>query len=159
MLSRFSEHLAIRPRATTGEPESYSETQKKVEKKVDHGAIKPSIHAKSLPLIIGSILWVSIRTRPDISWAVARASSLATTDPNEAMIRVKHPLQYLRSTFSLALRSIGNGFTMIHSALAIFTDASFSPCAYAWWKCCFVQVDWKHHCMEEESPIHSGKEH
>eukprot|EP00971_Amphidinium_carterae_P348289 6490419-Amphidinium_carterae.1 len=56
MLSRFSEHLAIRPRATTGESESYSETQKKVEKRIDHGATEPSIHAKSLPSIIGSIL-------------------------------------------------------------------------------------------------------
>eukprot|EP00971_Amphidinium_carterae_P048956 964671-Amphidinium_carterae.1 len=68
------EYILDIPRATTGEPESYSETQKKVEKKIDHRATEPSIHAKSLPSIIGSILWVSIRTRPDISLAVARAS-------------------------------------------------------------------------------------
>eukprot|EP00971_Amphidinium_carterae_P271708 5391512-Amphidinium_carterae.2 len=47
---------------------------------LDQGRLQESLKT-TLPSIIGSILWVSIRTRPDISWAVARASSLATKDP------------------------------------------------------------------------------
>eukprot|EP00971_Amphidinium_carterae_P059885 1184538-Amphidinium_carterae.1 len=63
MLSRFSEHLAVRLRATTGEPESYSETQKKVEKKIDHGPTAPSIHAKAIDHRVDIVGKHSYKTR------------------------------------------------------------------------------------------------
>ena len=49
------------------------------------------------------LLWVSLRTRPDISWAVARITRLATSDEARARLCIRRVAQSLRWTLHLAL--------------------------------------------------------
>ena len=63
----------------------------------------PLEHAPVLRLV-GVLLWVSLRTRPDISWAVARITRLATSEAR-APVCIRHVAQYLRWTLHFALGS------------------------------------------------------
>ena len=75
------------------------------------------------PSLVGMLLWSSLRTRPDIAWAMGRLASLATENPDEAWRRVKHVMQYLRWTldFCLVFRPTTD------QKLYCYTDASLSP--------------------------------
>eukprot|EP00971_Amphidinium_carterae_P080212 1587365-Amphidinium_carterae.1 len=53
--------------------------------------------------ILGSLLWLSLKTRPDISWAVSRLASLASKEPEETRRRLKQLMSYLRWTLDFAL--------------------------------------------------------
>ncbi len=77
-----------------------------------------------LPSMVGSLLWLSLRTRPDIAWAVSRIASMASDQPEEARVRIKQVLQHLRWTldFSLVFVPCPNDFEFI-----CYTDASLSP--------------------------------
>eukprot|EP00971_Amphidinium_carterae_P235281 4668863-Amphidinium_carterae.1 len=57
----------------------------------------------ALASIFGSLLWLSLRTRPDISWAVSRLASLAATEPDETRNRLKQLMRYLRWTLDFAM--------------------------------------------------------
>ena len=48
--------------------------------------------------LVGVLLWVPLRTRPDISWAVAKITRLATSDEARARVCIRHVAQYLRWT-------------------------------------------------------------
>ena len=88
---------------TPGEPDSYSN-------KPDHHAHKarvkhPVLRPDQDPLehtpilrLVSVLLWVSLRTRPDISWAVAKITRLASSDESRARVCVKHVAQYLKWT-------------------------------------------------------------
>ena len=52
----------------------------------------------------GSLIWLSTRTRPDISYAQSRISSMATKAPQRAVIEGSRVLRYLQGTRSLGLR-------------------------------------------------------
>ena len=81
----------LKNRRTPGEPESFSD-KPHVEPRAQKACVKhtplqpgqdPLEHTPVL-LLVGVLLWVSFRTRPDISWAVARIARLATSDEARA---------------------------------------------------------------------------
>eukprot|EP00971_Amphidinium_carterae_P333691 6468545-Amphidinium_carterae.1 len=78
----------------------------------------------ALASILGSLLWLSLRTRPDISWAVSRLDSLASTEPDETRRRLKQLMSYLRWTLDFALVFTGS---KEETSLEVYTDASWSP--------------------------------
>ena len=98
----------LKDRRTPGEPDSYSN-------KPDHHAHKarvkhPVLRPDQDPLehtpilrLVGVLLWVSLRTRPDISWAVAKITRLASSDETSARVCVKHVAQYLKWTLHFVL--------------------------------------------------------
>ena len=45
---------------------------------------------------------MSLRTRPDIAWAVARITRLASSDEGPARVCIRHVAQHLRWTFRFA---------------------------------------------------------
>ncbi|XP_063800294.1 uncharacterized protein LOC134968723 [Pseudophryne corroboree] len=68
---------------------------------------------------IGSLMYASIGTRPDITHAVSRASLLAINPGGQHWIAVKRISRYLKGTSSLKL-----GFTKSKdSSLKVFCDA------------------------------------
>ena len=91
----------------------------------------------------GGLLWLSCRTRPDISYATSRVSSQATTRPAWALKLGKRILRYLAFTKNHALyfnSYRGPAF------LLLYADASFEPfysqtgIVVYWRSCC---VDWR----------------
>ena len=102
----FGEYL--KDRRTPGEPDSYTNkpahhAQKaRVKQPVLRPDQDPLEHTPILRLV-GVLLWVSLRTRPDISWAVARITRLASSDEPKARVCVKHVAQYLKWTLHFAL--------------------------------------------------------
>ena len=91
----------LRDRRTPGEPESFSDKphdEPHAQKaRVKHPPLQsgqdPLDHTPVLRLV-GVLLWVSLRTRPDISWAVARITRLATSDEAQARVCIRHVAQY-----------------------------------------------------------------
>eukprot|EP00971_Amphidinium_carterae_P204466 4057447-Amphidinium_carterae.1 len=65
MLERYCPDLKMRSRGNPGEPDSFQEAQKQA----------LEVHPEQKPLegnllaIVGSLLWASLRTRPDLAWA------------------------------------------------------------------------------------------
>eukprot|EP00971_Amphidinium_carterae_P147561 2924441-Amphidinium_carterae.1 len=63
----------------------------------------------SVPTLLGTLMWVAGRSRPDISWAVSRvsmaASDILTPEEVEDKARgqIKHILQYLRHSLDQVL--------------------------------------------------------
>ena len=124
VLERVCPSLLLRRMSVPGQPESFGQ-QQTIEK--EQGTSKSDrldlSEEATLPSLVGSLLWLSLRTRPDIAWAVSRIASLATEHPLEAWRRVKHVLQYLRWTLDF-----GMVFTPHNDHhLYCFTDASLSP--------------------------------
>ena len=54
--------------------------------------------------VLGSLLWASTRTRPDISFAVGKAASMVSKRPVEAVQRGQRILRYLAGTRSVGLK-------------------------------------------------------
>ena len=69
------------------------------------------------------VKFASLRTRPDISWAVARITRLASSDESRARVCVKHVAQYLKWTLHFALFYEPVTDRKWHC----YTDASWSP--------------------------------
>ena len=77
---------------------------------------------KEAQKLAGEILWVSGRTRPDVSFAGALVSSLATRAPKRSQELGVKIMSYLIRTKSMKLQ--------IHpdeTGLSLYTDASFAP--------------------------------
>eukprot|EP00975_Prorocentrum_lima_P034115 7169642-Prorocentrum_lima.AAC.1 len=73
--------MHYKTRNTPGEPESFSDNQKK---KVTVSRNKSYIQEEhgvehSLSPILGALMWIAFRTRPDMCWAVTRVSRAART--------------------------------------------------------------------------------
>ncbi len=150
-LIRFTPSLNYRSRTNPGDPDSFSKSRKFSEFQGDsaksaYGFVDKAIamvaklsesdqvdhveHMEKLPAIVGTLLWIAGRTRPDISWAVTRiVMSAKTEDPelveDESRVLVKHILQYLQSTlhFSLVIRPIAREY---RNQMWIAGDASLS---------------------------------
>merc|ERR1712240_217341 len=71
----------------------------------------------------GSLIWLSTRTRPDITDAQSRISSMATKAPKRAFLEGMRVLRYLNGTkyFDLQFRACKNSDEVI-----AYTDANFS---------------------------------
>ena len=72
--------------------------------------------------IAGSLIWLSTRTRPDITYAQSRISSMATKAPRRAFLEGMRVSRYLNGTKDLGLqfRPCKN-----HQSVIAFTGASF----------------------------------
>ena len=106
------------------EPDSYSTNAHKA--RVKHPALRPDqdpLEHTPILRLVGVLLWVSLRTRPDISWAVPRITRLASSDESRARVCVKHVAQYLKWTLHFALFYEPVTDRKWHC----YTDASWSP--------------------------------
>ena len=54
--------------------------------------------------LAGSLIWLSTRTRPDITYAQSRISSMATKAPKRAFLEGMRVLRYLNGTKHLGLQ-------------------------------------------------------
>ena len=122
----FGEYL--KDRRTPGEPDSYSNKSEHHAQKarVKHPVLRPDqdpLEHTPILRLVGVLLWVSLRTRPDISWAVARITRLASSDESRARVCVKHVAQYLKWTLHFALFYEPVTDRKWHC----YTDASWSP--------------------------------
>ena len=70
----------------------------------------------------GELLWLAMRTRPDISFGVSHLCSLTTRKPEAAIKVGKMILRYLSGTADVGLVYEGAG-----PELVAFSDASFAP--------------------------------
>ena len=86
--------------------------------------------------IVGALLWAAVRTRPDISYTIARLSAKATQAPEMTYQCALHALAYLSHTAALVLKYTpedkGLGDTLerreSNSGTVLgFGDASFAP--------------------------------
>ena len=80
--------------------------------------------------IIGALLWLSTRTRPDLSCAVSLVSQALFKDLKKLKDRLRHLLQYLKSTKNLGLsypfpKGASNKFSL--TEFTVYTDSSFAP--------------------------------
>ena len=73
--------------------------------------------------MVGSLIWLSTRTRPDISYAQSRISSMATKAPKRAVLEGLRLLRYLQGTKSIGLifRKCIN-----HDKVIAYADANFA---------------------------------
>ena len=94
---------------TPVEPESFSDkphVEPHAEKaRLKHPPLQPGQdpleHSPVLRLV--GVLWVSLRTRPDVAWAAARITRLASSEEACARVCIRHVAQYLRWTLHFAL--------------------------------------------------------
>ena len=118
----------LKDRRTPGEPDSYSNKPEHHAHKarVKHPVLRPDqdpLEHTPILRLVGVLLWVSLRTRPDISWAVAKITRLASSDESRARVCVKHVAQYLKWTLHFALFYEPVTDRKWHC----YTDASWSP--------------------------------
>ena len=122
----------LKVRRTPGEPESFSDKPHDKPHAQKARVKRPSLQPGQDPLdhtpvlrLVGVLLWVSLRTRPDISWAVARITRLATSDEARARVCVciRHVTQCLRWTLHFALFYEPVQDLKWHC----YTDASWAP--------------------------------
>ena len=104
----------LKDRRTAGEPESFSDkphVEPYAQKaRAKHPPLQPGqdpLKHTPVLLLVGVLHWVSLRTRPDIAWAVAkitiRITRLASSDEARARVCIRHVAQYLRWTLHFAL--------------------------------------------------------
>ena len=118
VLVKYAPLYQLRPKDTPRQPESFA-GMRNLTKSPDQG------ESLFLVGVIGSLLSISLRTRPDITWAVPRVASLVASGPELCKVRLKHLLQYLHHTINFGLKYTSmdsfDGFTHV------YTDASLCP--------------------------------
>ena len=102
----------------------------------------PVDHSERLELtkraqgLVGQLLWLSGRTRPDLAYAVSVAASKIVPNPREAVARAEHLVRYLRHAPGVALHykpatgRCGRWNQLRHgqtsTTIEVYTDASFA---------------------------------
>ena len=130
LLQEMFDPKSLKDRRTPGEPESFSD-EPHVQPHAQKACVKhPPLQPERNPLerapvlrLVGVLLWVSLRTRPDIAWAVARITRLASSDEARARVCIRHVTQYLRRTLHFALLCEPAQDLKWHC----YTDASWAP--------------------------------
>ena len=117
-------------RRTSGEPESFSDKphhEAHAQKaRVKHPPLQPGQDPlEHTPVLrsVGVLLWASLRTLPDIAWAVPRITRLASSDEARARVCIRHVARYLRWTLHFALFYEPIQDLKCHC----YTDASWAP--------------------------------
>ena len=87
--------------------------------------------------LVGEILWIATRSRPDLSYAVSRIGQLITKDTEQAIQRAEDTVRYLRRSihYELHYGSAGEGrgpgdqlpIDRGDNIVEVFADASFCP--------------------------------
>ena len=93
----------------------------KVELPVEQNVDPEDVHRTQR--LAGSLIWLSTRTRPDITYAQSRISSMATKAPKRAFLEGMRVLRYSNGTKNLGLqfKACKNSEEVI-----AYTDAIFS---------------------------------
>ena len=123
LVKRVSADGAMRRRDTPCEPESYTgRTPETPGKEFSEKEKAGEMHR--LQSLVGSLIWLSCRTRPDLAYGVSMAASVITKSLEECHQRTRHLVQYLATHLSEGLfyRYGKEGETM-----DIYGDASFAP--------------------------------
>ena len=128
LLEEHASHIPKRARTTTGEAESFKEEQNPAEPP-DMSNPEHLSWIKLGQKIIGALLWLSTRTRPDLSCAVSLVSQALFKDLKKLKDRLRHLLQYLKSTKNLGLsypfpKGASNKFSL--TEFTVYTDSSFA---------------------------------
>ena len=80
-------------------------------------------NAREAQRIIGELVWVSTRTRPDLSFAINKLASMITKDPQQVIDLAKNIWFYLAGTIDQGLQFQNDPE---ERQLNIYTDASFN---------------------------------
>ena len=122
-LGEHSSHISARKRTTSGEPEHF---RRETPLPPDPTNVEHQQWIKIGQKILGGLLWLSTRARPDLSYSVSSAAQVLTKDIELLKVKLRHLLQYLNTTQTLGLlypypkdREMTN-FT-------VYSDASFAP--------------------------------
>ena len=123
LLHNHSSHISARKRNTSGEPTHF---QKDPPLPPDPTNSEHQRWIKIGQKMLGGLLWLSTRTRPDLAFAVSSAAQVLTKDIELLKVKLRHLLQYLSTTQTLALlypyprdREMTD--------FAVFSDSSFAP--------------------------------
>eukprot|EP00971_Amphidinium_carterae_P343101 6482671-Amphidinium_carterae.1 len=75
VLAKFDEQFMLKSRNSAGDAETFGMTQQSTQQmQADYAASTKK--GLNLAAVEGSLNWVALRSRPDISWAVSRAARL-----------------------------------------------------------------------------------
>ena len=86
--------------------------------------------------IVGELLWLSTKTRPDLSYAVSYLGSRVAKAPRRVLNLANHVLGYLKYTVDVALeykkyggcgQVDGSGRLLGENRVEVYSDASFAP--------------------------------
>ena len=127
LLEEHQSSIPTRPRWTTGEAEHF---QKEPPEVPDQTNPEHYEWIKRGQKIIGALLWLSTRTRPDLACAVSLVSQVLFKDLSALKSRLRHLLQYLRTTGTRGLLYLYPQGTASKASLTEFTtysDSSFAP--------------------------------
>eukprot|EP00971_Amphidinium_carterae_P156325 3099278-Amphidinium_carterae.5 len=146
VVSTFKEELgANRVRTTPADPDGFAQ------KYCTLPAQPPTPTQKQLK-IIGALLWLSTRSRPDISFGVSKLASVLNSNYQEARLRARHLIQYLAGSLDLgvSIEFMGDAHSTlpVKPGLRIFTDASSQLCplrrCFSYWNHCFNhRTEWE----------------
>ena len=111
---------------------------------------KDAINVKEAQRIIGELVWISTRTRPDLSFAINRLASLITKDPQLVIELSKNIWYYLAATIDHGLQFENQEDEKI---MNIYTDASFNDVSTGchlvmWGLVTFALEKWKAVCFD-----------
>ena len=76
--------------------------------------------------ILGGLLWLSTRTRPDLAFAVSSTAQVLTKDLELLKVKLRHILQYLNTTKTMGLLYVYPQRRDL-TEFTVFGDSSFAP--------------------------------
>ena len=100
--------------------------------------------------LIGEILWVSVRTRPDVSFSISKLAQWMNRDPSKTYQLGLHVLAYLVDSAKVGLVYLcsdpngprpGRKEVGCSNLLEVLTDSSFAPDASRSNECCLLFVE------------------
>ena len=126
LLEEYQDVTPKRQRATTGEPEHFDKDAKSPPDMTNPEHVEWVRRAQK---ILGALLWLSTRTRPDIACAVSLAAQSLWQDLDQLKIRLRHLLQYLNTTktFGILYTFPQKEQPSTLTEFTVFADSSFAP--------------------------------
>ena len=126
-LREHSAHISARKRITSGKPENFKSDSPYLLIPLTLNIRNGSNVDREILRILGGLLWLSTRTRPDLrSYSVSSAAQVLTRDLELLKVKLRHLLQYLSTTQTLALLYPYPASREM-TDFTIFADASFAP--------------------------------
>ncbi|CAL1136815.1 unnamed protein product [Cladocopium goreaui] len=97
------------------------------EPEVIEGEEKTPMAVKEAQRVIGELVWITARSRPDLAFTVSKLASLITKSPMQVVQLVKPVWYYLAATMDQGLIFQNN---MGEKQLNVYTDASYSDISF-----------------------------
>ena len=123
LLKEHSSHITARKRMTSGEPDHFRKDDP-----LPPDASNPE-HLEWIKRgqrILGGLLWLSTRTRPDLAFAVSSTAQVLTKDLELLKVKLRHILQYLNTTKTMGLLYVYPPRRDL-TEFTVFGDSSFAP--------------------------------